>query len=74
MKKMTCKQLWWACDVEFYAESFERMSEMCKTHVMEQKDDPAHQTAMNEMMQLDTAAQQAKMDWWRAEFDALPHE
>jgi len=29
---------------------------------MEQKDDPAHQTAMNEMMQLDTAAQQAKMD------------
>jgi len=41
---------------------------------MENKDDPAHQQAMQEMMELDPAAQQAKMDGWRVEFDALPHE
>lgn len=74
MKKMTCKQLWWACDMAFHAEDFEAMGAMCKAHVMEVKDDPAHQEAMNDMMKLDPAAQQAKMEGWRAEFDALPHE
>lgn len=58
----------------FFAEDFTAMGAMCKAHVMEMKDDPAHQAAMNEMMWLDPTAQQAKMKGWEAEFDALPHE
>ncbi len=73
MKKMTCKQLWWACDMEFYGEDFESIGNMCKQHVMEVKDDPAHQQAMQEMMSLDPQAQQARYATRKAEFDELPH-
>lgn len=78
MKKMTCKQLWWACDVVFYAETFEAMAEMSKTHgtQMMQEQEPDHLEAMNKMMELmkDPEAMQARFASKKAEFDALPHE
>ncbi|MEE4311732.1 MAG: DUF1059 domain-containing protein, partial [candidate division KSB1 bacterium] len=51
MKKMTCKQLGGACDVEFRAHSFGEIAEMSKQHGIEmlQKGDEAHLMAMNEM-------------------------
>lgn len=35
MKKMTCKQLGGACDLEFKAETFEEMAELSKKHGMD---------------------------------------
>lgn len=51
MKKMTCKQLGGACDVEFSASTFEEMAELSKQHGMEmfQQNDESHINAMKEM-------------------------
>jgi hypothetical protein len=35
MKRMTCKQLSGACDLEFEADSFEAMADLSKNHGME---------------------------------------
>ena len=76
MKRMTCKQLGGACDLEFHAETFEEMAELSKKHGMEmfQQNDKPHLRAMaimREQMQSPNA-----MDVWfeerRREFDALP--
>ncbi|QBA64032.1 DUF1059 domain-containing protein [Muriicola soli] len=76
MKSMTCRQLAGACDLVFYAETFEDIASQSKKHGMEmfQKGDKAHLAAMKEM--------KSKMktpddfDRWmkekRKEFDALP--
>ena len=50
MKKMTCKQLGGACDVEFSGESFDEIAKQSKNHGMEmfQKGDAAHIDAMME--------------------------
>ena len=78
MKKMTCKQLGWACDMTFYAESFAKMAEMSKEHgtQMMKKQDPEHLEAMAKMWELmkDPAALQTRFAAKEAEFDALPHE
>ena len=44
MKKMTCKQLGGACDIEFLGESFDDIASQSKKHGMEmfQKGDVAH--------------------------------
>ena len=54
MKKMTCKQLGGACDIEFLGESFDDIANQSKKHGMEmfQKGDAAHIEAMNEMQKL----------------------
>jgi len=76
MKKMTCKQLGGACDLEFHANSFEEIAEMSKNHGMEmfQKGDEAHLKAMNEMQEL-MKSPEAMKNWFedkRREFDELP--
>ena len=73
---MTCKQLGGACDVEFNANTFEKIAEMSKKHGTEmfQKGDEAHLKAMGDMQQLMKSPD--AMDAWfenkRKEFEALP--
>ena len=78
MKKMTCKQLGGACDLEFEANTFEEMAELSKNHGMEmfQKQDPAHLEAMGKMSELmqSPEAMGQWMDEKRREFEALPNE
>ena len=54
MKKMTCKQLGGACDLEFFGDTFEEIANQSKKHGMEmfQQGDKAHIDAMNQMQQL----------------------
>ena len=78
MKKMTCKQLGGACDMEFRANSFEAIAEMSRKHGMEmfQKGDKAHLQAMGEMKKL-MQSPDAMTKWMedkRREFEALPEE
>ncbi|WGK70416.1 hypothetical protein P0082_06010 [Candidatus Haliotispira prima] len=51
---MSCKQLGGACDLEFQADTFEKMAELSKQHGMEmfQKQDAAHLAAMQNMHEL----------------------
>lgn len=77
MKKMTCKQLGGACDIEFLGESFEEIANQSKKHGMEmfQKGDAAHMEAMNEMQKfMNTPSDFA--NWFenkKNEFDGLHH-
>lgn len=76
MKKMTCRQLGGACELEFEANSFDEIAQMSRAHGMEmfEKGDAAHLEAMQNMR----AKMQASdsMEAWmaarKAEFDALP--
>lgn len=54
MKKMSCKQLGGACDIEFHASTFEEMANLSKKHAMEmfQNGDKKHIDSMNEMQKL----------------------
>ena len=77
MKKMTCKQLGGACDLEFHAETFEEMAEISKKHGMEmlKAGDEEHISAMNEMQEL-MKSPEAMKTWFerrKREFDALPN-
>jgi len=73
---MNCKQLGGACDKEFHAQTFEEMADLSKQHGMEmhQKQDAAHQQAMQEMQNL--MQNPNEMNEWfeskRKEFDDLP--
>ena len=76
MKIMTCKQLGGACDVEFNANTFEKIAEMSKKHGTEmfQKGDEAHLKAMGDMQQL-MKSPDAMAAWFenkRKEFESLP--
>ena len=75
VKKMTCKQLAGACDMEFHAETFEEMAKMSKKHAMEmvEKGDKAHLRKMDEMKELMERGEAVR--WFegkRKEFDNLP--
>jgi hypothetical protein len=78
MKKMTCRQLGGACDIEFHANTFEEISEMSKQHGMEmfKKNDSAHLEAMNKMRDLMKTSDSDAMKTWikskQQEFDELP--
>lgn len=76
MKKMTCKQLGGACDLEFHAETFEGMQQQSMAHGKEMfnKKDVTHLKAMDEMRALmsNPQAMQKWMDDRKNEFDALP--
>ena len=78
MKKMTCKQLGGACDLEFRAETFEEMAELSKQHGMDmfQQQDPDHLEAMGKISKLMQTPQEMTkwMDERRKEFEALPDE
>ena len=77
MKKMTCKQLGGACDLEFQADSFEEMGELSRNHAREmfQQNDEAHLKAAEAMKAL--MQQPGSMEEWmakkKAEFDSLPN-
>lgn len=76
MKKMTCRQLGGACDLEFTADSFEEMAEISKRHGMEmyQLGDGPHLEAMQKMQEL-MQTPDAMQQWFedrRKEFEALP--
>lgn len=76
MKSMTCRQLAGACDLEFYADTFEDIAAQSKKHGMEmfQKGDEDHLAAMKEMKsRMQTPDDFARwMEEKRKEFDALP--
>ena len=75
MKKMTCKQLGGACDIEFQANTFEEMAALSKKHGMEmfKNGDKPHLDAMNEMQKFMQSPNDMKawMDEKRNEFNAL---
>ena len=78
MKKMTCRELGGACDVEFRADTFDEMAELSKQHGMEMssKNDEAHLAAMARMKSM-MAEPRAMGQWFetkRQEFLALPEE
>jgi hypothetical protein len=54
MKKMTCKQLGGACEVEFFGNTFDEIAIQSKKHGMEmfQNGDKEHMEAMNEMQKM----------------------
>ncbi len=71
MKRMTCKQLGGACDMEFFAETFEDIAKHSQKHGMEQfhKGDTAHLEAMSQMQSL---MQEPKaMEEWMSEMKSL---
>ncbi|MGI1677526.1 MAG: DUF1059 domain-containing protein [Cellvibrionaceae bacterium] len=76
MKKMNCKQLGGACDLDFSAETFDEIAELSKQHGVEmfQKQDADHLKAMQEMQSL--MKKPEDMQKWFAskqkEFDELP--
>ncbi len=75
MKKMTCKQLGGACDLEFQANTFEEIAQLSKEHGMkmfQQKDVP-HLKAMEEMQKRMTNPE-AMNAWFqekRKQFESL---
>tara|TARA_B100001971_G_scaffold160289_1_gene150218 strand:- start:353 stop:586 length:234 start_codon:yes stop_codon:yes gene_type:complete len=75
MKKMTCKQLGGACDLEFQANTFDEIAELSKKHGKEmfEKNDAAHLEAMHKMQELMKNPEDMKK-WFedkRKEFDSL---
>lgn len=75
---MTCKQLGGACNLVFEAETFEEITEMSKSHVMEmfRADDDTHLEAMKKMRKLGQSPE-AMQDWLKnkkREFDNLLEE
>jgi len=76
MKKMTCRELGGACDLEFRAETFEEMMELSKAHGMEmfQTGDALHLEAIQKAMMLmqDPEAMQEWIANRKEEFNALP--
>jgi len=78
MKKMTCKQLGGACDIEFRANTFEEMADLSKAHGTEMfhKGDKAHLKAMEGMQELmqDEGAMAKWFGQKQQEFEALPDE
>lgn len=76
MKKMTCKQLGGACDLEFTADTFEEMAAQSQQHgkQMFQMGDLPHLEAMNAMrsMMSNPSAMQEWMNEKRREFEGMP--
>jgi hypothetical protein len=72
---MTCKELGGACDKEFHAKTFEKISEMSRKHGMDmyEKGDEPHIKAMNEMKRL--MSDPEAMNKWiknkQSKFDSL---
>jgi len=75
MKKMTCRQLGGACDLEFEANTFEEMAELSKQHGTEmyKAQEPAHLEAIGKMQEL-MKTPDAMKNWFEAkrkEFESL---
>ena len=78
MKTMTCKQLGGACDIEFHAETFEKIAEMSRNHGTEmfQKKDKDHLEAMDKMKTLMKKPEDMQnwMGQKQREFESLPDD
>ncbi|MGE0040433.1 MAG: DUF1059 domain-containing protein [Vicinamibacterales bacterium] len=78
MKRMTCRELGGACDLEFSADSFDEIAALSKAHGLEmfRKADPAHLQAMDAMKSLmaDPSAMKKWFDGRREAFEARPDE
>ena len=76
MKKMTCKQLGGACELEFEADTFEEMAELSRQHGMEMhgQNDAAHLAARAQMRELMQSSEDMSnwMESKRRAFDSLP--
>lgn len=76
MKKMTCKELGGACDLEFKANTFEEIAELSKNHGTEMfhKKDKDHLEAMDKMSGL--MKEPRAMEKWfkekKKQFDLAP--
>jgi hypothetical protein len=68
MKKATCKQLAGACEEIITGNTPEEMAENSKKHAMENINDPAHQKAMQDMMNMSEEAQQT---WYQSFVDSF---
>ena len=70
MKSMNCEQLGGACKEEFSGLTFQEVAALSQEHgkKMFASNDPAHMTAMSEMMQL---MQSGGMDDWMREKEEL---
>lgn len=73
---MTCKQMGGACDTLFFAETFDEIAELKKTHNTEMfmKRDKSHLNAMKNLIKLmeKTATRDEWFNTKREEFEALP--
>lgn len=78
MKKMTCRQLGGACDIEFHGNTFEEIAEQSKKHGMEmfRMGEEAHLKAMEKMKDLisDKEAMEQWYDARKKEFEKLNEE
>lgn len=76
MKKMTCKELGGACDLEFEADTFDEIAELSKNHGTEMfhKKDKDHLAAMNKMQDLmkEPGAMEKWFDEKKKQFDRAP--
>lgn len=77
MKKMNCKQLGGACELEFFANTFDEIAAQSKKHGMEmfKNGDNAHIEAMNEMQKMLLTPTDFN-NWFeskKAEFNNLPN-
>ena len=78
MRKINCRELGGACDMEFFGNSFEDVVKQSQEHGMQmfQKKDKLHLNAMEEMKSL--MASSDAMEKWMIErqtyFDSLPDE
>ena len=72
MKKLTCRDLGGPCDEEITGNSFDEISNNCRTHVMEQinSGDEAHRAAAGKMK--DATPEQQKS--WMADFERRYNE
>jgi len=78
MKTMTCKQLGWACNQTFSANTFDEIAMMVSKHAREmvQQGDAAHIEAMNDMRNIMTSPEAINtwMDEKRTAFNSLPND
>lgn len=78
MKKMTCRQLGGACDIEFHGNTFEEIAEQSKKHGMEmfRMGEEDHLKAMEKMKDLmsDKEAMEQWYDARKKEFEKLNEE
>jgi predicted small metal-binding protein len=74
MKKLTCRELGGACDVEITGNSFVELGKKCREHVMEQirNGDTAHGAAATKMQNASPEEQRSMMAEFEKRYNAAP--
>src|SRR5215831_13178169 len=75
MKKLTCRELGGACDVEITGNSFVEIGKKCREHVMEQikNGDAAHSAAAAKMQNASPEEQRSMMAEFEKRYNAYPN-